>query len=151
MTEPQHLIETDLVIDATGKFHLQESATWAKFLGIIGFVYSLLVLLGAFVMAAFVAGGKGSVPDSAEGKMGGTSVIFIYLVLAGILFLMSLHLFRFAKKLHYSLQSNDPFKFTAALKNLRIYFRFAGIISAVVLLFTILGVIGMLVTAGVAK
>ena len=150
MKEPQHLIETNLVIDSIGRFHLKESATWGKFLGIIGFVYSLLVACAAIGTGVMMTMERGIDPG-AEGKLGGVSVVIIYGVFAGILFLMSLHLFRFAKKLQGSLQSNDQFQLTEALKHLRVYFRFAGIITAILLLVTILGVIGVVVTTGLEK
>jgi hypothetical protein len=57
---------------------------------------------------------------------------------------MSLHLARFAKKVHAALQTNDQFVFTEALRNLRRYFRFAGLITALVLVFTLLAVINVL-------
>ena len=151
MNEPQNLIEPDLVIDAVGRFHLKESATWGKFLGIVGFVYSLLVGCAAIGTGLIMKVEKGTDPASAESKLGGVSVIIIYGVFAGIIFLMSLHLYGFAKKLHGSLHSNDQLQFTAALKNLRVYFRLAGITTAILLVFTVLAVIGIIVTTGVTK
>ncbi|MES2891762.1 MAG: hypothetical protein V4725_07110 [Bacteroidota bacterium] len=145
MQEQKNLIETDLLVDAAGRFHLKESATWAKFLAVTGFLYSLLVVALALRKAMFMFRMKELKPQDAEFTVGGVSVVAICLVAAGFIFLVSLYLFRFSKSLHNSLMSNDTIAFSEALKNQRAFFRYTGILASILLLFTILAVIGLII------
>ncbi len=147
MNDLPNLIENDLVIDNVSRGHLAETATWGKFLGIVGFVYSLLVAVGAIFAGSILTKLSGGIESSGERMLAGGSVAIIYLVLAGVIFFMSLYLFRFSKNIQLALLTNDQPSLATSLKNLKIYFRFAGIITAIALIFTFLGVIGVMLAS----
>ncbi|MBC7887808.1 MAG: hypothetical protein H7Z13_07950 [Ferruginibacter sp.] len=147
MENEQNLIETDLVIDSTINIYLKETAAWGKFLGVIGFVYSGVIALAAIFAGSMLAKLTGNYNSAGEGLLAGGTVAIIYLAIAGTVFFMSMHLFRFSKKIHSALLANDQFDLTAAFKHLKIYFRFSGIIIVIALIFTVLGVIGMMLAA----
>lgn len=147
----QNLIETDLIIDSTISMHLKETAVWGKFLAIIGFIYSGLIALGAIFAASMFAKLSGNYSRSKDGLLAGVSVGIIYLTIAGVIFIMSMYLFRFAQKTQAALQANDQVNLTASFKNLKIYFRFAGIITVIALIVTILGVIGVMLAAAFSR
>lgn len=151
MDNEQNLIETDLIIDSTISVHLKEAAAWGKFLGIIGFVYSGLIAVGAIFAATMLSNLSGKYSNGAGGLLAGGSVGVIYLALAGVVFFMSMYLFRFAKNIQVALKNNDQEALTASFNNLKIYFRFAGIITVIALIFTVLGVIGVLVAAAFSR
>ncbi len=151
MEYEQNLIETELMVDSTINVHLKESAAWGKFLGIIGFVYSGLIAVGAIFAASMVANLSGNYSGGAGGLLAGGSVGVIYLVFAGVVFFMSMYLYRFAKNTQAALKSNDQHTLSVAFNNLKIYFRFAGIITVIALVFTVLGVIGVLVAAAFSR
>lgn len=151
MYNEQNLIETDLMIDNAIQVHLKESAAWGKFLGIIGFIYSGLIAVGAIFAASMLAKLSGSYSSGAGGLLAGGSVGVIYLAMAGVVFFMSMYLFRFAKNTQAALKSNDQESLTVAFNNLKIYFRFAGIITVIALIFTVLGVIGVLIAAAFTR
>ena len=139
-----NLIETELIVDTQGRTHFSDSATWAKFIGVMGFVFSL-VMAGAGALTGYrlLEGAAASLGQNEQMLTNGIIAI-TYFTFAAITFYMSLHLLRFAKKVHDALQTNDQFLFTEALRNLRRYFRFAGIITALVLVFTLLVVMNVL-------
>ena len=139
-----NLIETELLVDSQGRTHFSDSATWAKFISVMGFVFSL-VMAGAGGLSGYrlMQGAAASVGQNEQMLTNGVIAI-TYLTFSAITFYMSLHLSRFAKKVHAALQTNDQFLFTEALRNLRRYFRFAGIITALVLVFTLLVVMNVL-------
>ena len=141
-----NLIETELIVDMQGRTHLDDTATWAKFVGVIGFVFSLVMggaggLIGYRLMLGAAANARQN-----EQIVTNAVIAITYMTFAALTCYMSLHLTRFAKKVHAALQTNEQFLFTEALRNLRRYFRFAGIIIAIVLVFTLLVVINVLTT-----
>ncbi len=144
MEYQENLIETDLIIDSSGNMHLKETAIWAKFLGIMGFVYSGLIALGAIFAGSMLAKFSGNNLSNSEGILAGGSVAIIYLGMATVVFFMSLFLFRFARKIQFALQSNDQVTLNESFKNLKIYFRFAGVITVIALIFSVLGIVGIL-------
>ena len=145
--ETQHLLDTDLLIDSMTKTHLKETAKWAKFLGIIGFIYSTLIALGAIFSGSLIAGMSGSYNRSSGGWMAGGGVALVYLLFAAVCFFMSYYLFRFAQKTQVALLSNDQPVLNESFKNLKIYFRLAGIVTIVAIVFSILAVIGIIFAA----
>jgi len=143
-----NLIETDLIVDSAISAHLKETAVWGKFLGVIGFIYCGFVALGAIFAASMFAKLTGTATSSSNGLLAGGIVGIVYLGLALVVFFMSVYLFRFAKNTEVALKINDQESLVTSFKNLKIYFRFAGIITVVALIITVLGIIGfMLATA----
>lgn len=151
MESEQNLIETELLIDSTIHVHLKETAVWGKFLGIIGLIYSLLIAAAAVFAGSMMAKLSGSYSRGSEGIMAGGFVAVFYLAMAGVVFFMSMFLFRFSKKTLLALQSNDQAVLTDAFRNLKIYFRFAGIITVIALIFTVLGLIGILMASAFSR
>lgn len=151
MENEQNLIESDLIIDGTIRAHLKETAAWGKFLGIIGFIYSGLIAIVAVFAGSILGKLTGNYSSSSEGLLAGGSIAIIYLAMAGIVFFMSMYLFRFAKKAKAALQSNDQDNLAESFKNLKIYFRFSGIITVIALIFTVLGVIGIMLASAFSR
>jgi hypothetical protein len=151
MENELNLIETDLIVDSTISAHLKETAVWSKFLAVIGFIYSALVALGAIFAASMFARLTGNATGGSNGLLAGGMVGIIYLGLAGIVFFMSMYLFRFAKNTQLALKTNDQETLIAAFKNMKIYFRFAGIITVVVLIITVLGIMGLMLATAFSR
>ena len=144
MENELNLIETELIVDSTISAHLKETAVWGKFIAVIGFIYSGLILLAAFFAASMFAKFTGN----SNGIFAGSMVGIVYLAFSGVMFFMSMYLFKFAKNTQVALRTNDQESLVASFKNLKIYFRFAGIITVVALIITVLSIMGlMLVTA----
>lgn len=150
METEQDLIKTELVVDGTIQAHLKETAVWGKFLGIAGFVYSLLIACIAIFAGSTLARVSGNYSSSNESLLAGGGVAIFYLCMAAIVFFMSGYLFKFSKKTLLALQAGDQVIMIEAFKNLKLYFRLAGIITCVILIFTVLGVIGILVARHLA-
>ena len=139
--ETENLIDTDLLVDAASKEHLREIAKWGRFLGIMGFVYGALLIIGAISSVLLL--GNASRYGSSGGWIAGGTIAFVYIVFAGVVFCMSAFLFRFSIKNQLALQTNDQVVLNESFKNLRIYFRIAGIVTIIALIFSILVVIGL--------
>lgn len=136
----------DLQIDASGKAHLSEAATWARFLAIIGFIFLVLMVFYGFWMVTMM--------DSVMGELGGgiygndmlsgagTMIAVLYLVIAIIYFFPLMFTLRFANKMKQALATNDQVVLNDSLKNLKITLRYLGILTIIALVFVIIAVLG---------
>jgi len=118
----------DLQIDHHSTIYLKETAKWARFLAILGFIWcGLFVILGFGMMATRTA----SLGNSAYATGYAIGVSFGYMVVALIYFFPCLYLFNFARKMKTALQNNDQEYLNASLKNLKSTFRYLGITAIV--------------------
>ncbi len=133
----------DLQIDQPVSSYLNETAKWAKFLAILGFVFCGII--------AIVAIFAGSIMSTAFGSLGGDSgmsgviLTVVYLIVAVVYFFPCLFLFHFANKMQRALRQNDQDLLTNSFKNLKSCYKYMGILMIVVLSFyVVIFIIGML-------
>jgi len=118
--------------------HLNTARKWAMFLAITGFIFlALVVIIGLIAgtfLTAFSTGEKGlGIPES---------LMFIPVLLIGaIYFFPVLFLFRFSKHAHHAIQTFDKLAIHKAIKNLKAYFAYIGILIIVILAIYILALI----------
>ena len=152
MENDQNLIETDLIIDTSIYAHLKETAGWGKFLSIVGFIYSGLVAMGAIFAASMLSRLTGSYSANTHtNSITAVAVGIVYLGLAGVVFFMSMFLFRFAKNTQIAIKTNDQEALNDSFKNLKIYFRFAGIITVIAIILTVLMVVAVMMAAAFSR
>ena len=107
MAIENNLLENELLIDSVSQFHLKETAMWAKFLAIAGFIISILIAIGAvFAETMFTKLTAGMPGGSKGGMMTGGVIMVMYLLIAAVAFFMSLFLFRFGVKMKVALITN---------------------------------------------
>jgi len=141
MDNTQNLLTSELHIDPIGHAHLKETAKWAKFLGIVGFVVSAILVIIALFSSALLSSlpnFNGATPVSAG------LISVLYLFIAVIYFFMSLYLFRFAVKMQRALTSNDQESLNGSFLNLKIVYRILGIIMVIYLGLIALGIVGLI-------
>jgi Family of unknown function (DUF5362) len=131
----------ELHVDHNVSAYLAETARWAKFMAILGFVgcgFMLLfsLFIGSFLSAALLRMGGGG--TAGLGYMGGF-LSFIYIVIAIVYFFPCLYLYNFASKMQVALRSNDQDQLSLSFRNLRSCYRFVGILMIIVLAFWALG------------
>ena len=146
MENENDLIETDLIVDGAINLHLKETAGWGKFLAIAGFIM-VLIAVGAIYAAMWHTKSSSTDGKTGSGTTAGAMIAIIYLAMVVVVFFMSVYIFRFAKKTQAALSVNDQVTLTEAFSHLKIYFRFAGIITAVMLILTVLGFVRMIIEA----
>lgn len=152
MEQNQSISLFGLSIDPNSKAHLTEAARWARFLAIVGFVMcALIVVAGIFFGSFFSILTRSSRYNTGfESGMAsgiGTMMLVIYIIMAAIMFFPYLFLFRFANHMKSALASNDQNTLNTSFQNLKIMFRYLGIITiillsfyAIVLLIALIGV-----------
>ncbi|MEO1711741.1 MAG: hypothetical protein AAFU60_00190 [Bacteroidota bacterium] len=126
------------------KTFLKETAKWAKFISIVGFVFVGLMILGAIFATAFLS----SLGSEQEFQFPFPPFLFsvIYLIFAAIAFFPVLYLYRFANNMQIALQRGDQNVLNSSFENLKAHYKFYGITLAIVLgfyaLMLVLSIIG---------
>jgi len=132
----------ELQVDHEATNYLKETARWAKFMAIMGFIgCGICVLVGLFA-GSIIAGMYSSVGGVGRaGAMGGAFYSILYIALALLYFFPCLYTFNFASKMQVALRSNDQSQLNLAFKNLKSCYRFVGILTIIWLCLVGLGVI----------
>lgn len=115
-----------LKITDQAKSFILETAKWAKFLAIVGFVFIGLMVLGAFFM--LIAGA--SLPGMGGA---GAGVGVMYLLMALLYFFPTYYLLIFANKIKVGLTQSSQNDVDSGFENLKSTFKFMGILMIVVL------------------
>lgn len=131
-----------LSIDPMTKNHLAEAARWAKFLAIVGFIMcGLMVVLAIF--AGSIIGQMDSYSryeTSADVTSAAAVTVAIFYIIGALLcFFPYLFLFRFASKMKFALSSNDQEMLNASFQNLKVTFRYVGIVTIICLSLVAIG------------
>ena len=145
-----------LSIDDANRAHLAEAAKWGRFLAIVGFVVCGLIVLGGLV-AAFTFSSMGNqlsdLPPEYRTNSSltagfGVGIIILYIFVAIIYFFPCLFLLRFSNAMKTALAGNDQVQLNESFKNLKVMFRYVGIIMIIVLsIYLLLFVFGGLAAA----
>lgn len=140
-----NLLHADLQVDSIAVSHLSETAKWAKFLAIMGFIFTAIIIIVALfagtIFSTLTAG------NGAAGLMSTGILTGFYLAFAVVYFVLSLYMYRFAVKMQAGLQAPDQESFNLSLMNLKLVYRIMGILTIVYLA---LMALGMLVGIGAA-
>lgn len=135
--ESQLKMQAELTEVSSG--FLLETAKWAKFLSILGFIGTGFMVLGAF----FIGSVFSSLPGAASAAMpfGGGVMTVVYLLMAAFYFFPTLYLYRFATKTKSAILGYNTEMLTEGLENLKSVFKFWGIFSIVMLSLYALGLL----------
>jgi hypothetical protein len=140
MDTNENLLNTELQIDTASHAYLAETAKWANFLSIVGFVLSALLAILA-VFAGSAISNLGSMYGNGSPMIGAGAITVIYLLIAILYFFMSLYLNRFASKMKTALYSNDQDSLSNSFLNLKSLYKLMGILTLIYLGLLVLGLI----------
>ena len=140
-------------IDQSSRTHLWEAAKWAKFLAIVGFIMcGILAIVGIFAGSVFSSMSStydeyGTGP-SAFGSGFGVLMILLYVGIAIVYFFPCLFLLRFANHMKTALNTDDQVTLNSSFQNLKIMFRYVGIVTIIIISFYLLaflvGILGVM-------
>ncbi len=135
MEQPEKLNLFELQLDQSSINYLNEASRWSRFLAILGFIYiGLLLIIGILFGAIGNSLLQGTGGDSdMPARFSGVFISFLLILVAAVLFVPVLYLYNFSTKMRKALRNNDQPVLTDALKNLKSFFKFYGIIAIVVL------------------
>lgn len=131
-----------LSIDPATKAHLSETAKWARFLAIVGLVFMVLLVVIGLYSTLMIS----RYENELTGRYGersflasiGTGVAAMYVIMAVVAFFPLLFMLRFAAQMRNALASNDQTLLNSSFQNLKIYFRYLGIVTIIFLLLIVL-------------
>jgi len=138
----------ELHVDQQSSSYLGETAKWAKFLSIVGFVMCGLIVLAALFAGAFFGAAFRQMGMSGGGAVGGAFLSIIYILVALLYFFPCLYLFNFSGKMQVALKNNDQEQLSGSLRNLKSCFKFLGILTIVMLSFYALALLFMMLAVG---
>jgi hypothetical protein len=122
----------ELQLDQPSINYLNEASRWSRFLSILGFVYIGLLLIVGILFGSFGNSLMSGTGDSElPMRFSGVFFSFIFILMALVLFIPVLYLFNFSSKTRRALRNNDQHVLTEALKNLKSFFKFYGILAII--------------------
>ncbi len=139
----------EMQLDQSAKDFLKETAKWAYFLAILGFVgIGLFVVIAIFAGALFSAMGAAMPRMGAFGGSFGAIMSFFYLLIAAVYFFPVYYLFKFGSNAKRAFRDNDSEALTSSLGYLKSHYKFIGILMVSILvlyaLFFLLAITGAL-------
>ena len=147
-----------LNIDPLTKTHLNETAKWARFLAILGMVVLALGLvvglMGATVFTTFMGVQMGNDYGAGSSAVNTATITLVVttIIISAVVFFPLLFLLRFANAMKRAIAANDQNKLNVSFQNLKIYFRYLGIVAIIFLvlygIIIAIGVIGMAAANG---
>lgn len=119
------------------QFFLKETAKWAYFLSILGFVgVGLLVFLALFMGTIFSKLGAMGGSASMFSRMGmGGLMTTMYIILAAIYFFPVYYLYQFSSKLKAAFSAQDNEKLNNSFEYLKSHYKFIGILAIIMFFF----------------
>ena len=119
--------------------YLKETAKWANFLAILGFI-GLGLMAIAIIAMLFLNGSR----SNNYSNVGGSSFIAVFYILLAVLYYYPInYLYKFSVDITKGVNSNDQELFTSGFKSLKSLFKFQGILTIVVIsiyIFIFLGI-----------
>lgn len=153
MQQDQNTSLFGLGIDHISRSHLSEAARWARFLAICGFIFlGLLIIYGVFISLVFASmtnklGDFENTSNSSNlNKMMGVGMLIFYIICTVIAFFPYYFLLRFANKMKAALISNDQEELNSSFQNLKILYRYMGILMIISLALIAFGIVSMIAT-----
>lgn len=141
----QNLFE--LQLDHEVSNHLSQTAKWAKFLSIVGFVGCGLMLV-VILFFGYVASSFSSSPLSyAFGSSGGFAQIFLLIAMAVLYFFPCWFMFNFSNRMLRALRNNDQTTLIASFRSLKLCFKYIGILTLVIISIYVLALLFALIFA----
>jgi Family of unknown function (DUF5362) len=138
----------DLKVDQQAAGYLSETAKWARFLSILGFIFCGLIFICSFFIGTLIATAMTNFYGS-PGLFGSSFFTVFYLGIGLLIFFPTLYLFNFSRKMKNAVRANDQLALDNSLKNLKSFFKFNGIVAIITIsLYTlaiIFAIVGVMV------
>ena len=139
MEETSVFEKFELQLDHSAKDFLRETAKWAYFLSIMGFVAIAFLVLIAIFAGTFLAAMGNMVPGmGAAGGSFGMIMGVVYFFIAALYFFPVYYLFKFATNTKAAFRDNDSEALTNSFSYLKSHYKFIGVTTIVVLGFYVL-------------
>lgn len=146
--EEHSVIETfEMKLNWSAKDFLKETAKWAYFLSILGYIgIGFIILAALFAGTLFSVMGKMNPAMGMMGSSFGIIMAFVYLFIAVLYFFPVYYLNKFAVKAKAAIKTNDSETLTISLGYLKSHYKYIGIMTLVVFSIYFIMLVGMMLT-----
>lgn len=127
-----------LIVTENMRSYLYDMAGWTKFLGIVGFIFSGLMILVAFSMGAIFSTISQMPGMDMYSSLGSGVLTFIMLFYALLFLYPSLMLFSYAVKAKQGVLYADQLSLETSIGKLKSFFKFYGIMMIIAIAFYVL-------------
>jgi hypothetical protein len=132
-----------LTLTSSAKIFLRETAKWAKFLSILGFIFIGLMIVGSF----FIASIYNNLPQAQTMPFNFGGIMTVLYIVFALLYIFPIYyLYQFSVKMKKALISKDDEVLANAFEMLKSHYKFIGVFTIITLslyfLGAIIGVIG---------
>ena len=141
------LYSSEITLSSEIKSYLKETAKWAKFISILGFVFVGLMIIGAISMSFFMSAATSQFADAGF-PFPPALFSILYLIFAAVTAIPIYFLYKFATNMQSALNINNEEALTTAFRNLKSHYKFYGIAMIVMLGFYALIFVGSILGAG---
>ncbi|WP_426278519.1 DUF5362 family protein [Chryseobacterium sp. S-02] len=135
----------ELRIDRISKEFLAETAKWATFLAILGFIGIALMVVAALFMLVLGASASSSASFAPLG--GGAFLSIFYFIVAGFYFVPINYLYKFGSNMKNALRTNNQASLTTSFEYIKSHYKFIGILTIVMIGFYILMILWVMFTS----
>lgn len=130
------LLSNEMAVTTMSRGFLIETAKWAKYLSILGFISCGFMAIAAFSLPFLMnmMPGNEMMPMGSNAMVKGMSgmLTVIYLGFALLLLMPCLYLYRFSTKMKIALLQTDTALLDTSFGNLKSFFKFYGIMTIVI-------------------
>jgi len=117
-----------LKITPSAKGFLKETASWCKFLSILGFISLGLLLLGSFFIGVLYS----SLPQVAVAPFNLGTIMTVFYVVVIIIYIFPIYyLYQFSAKVKKALLLKDDKVLTSAFEMLKSHYKFIGVFTII--------------------
>lgn len=139
--EPLEAENETLIVTEDIRSYIYETAKWAKFLSIIGFIFCVLIIIFAFFMPAVISSMTTMGGQTPLSQVAPAAITVTYLLIALIYFYPSLMLFKYATAAQKAVLFLDQLSLGVAMSKMKSFFKFWGVLTIVILSFYIVGIL----------
>ena len=122
---------------------LRSTKPWVRFLSVLGFLGLVLLVLGCLVILVIPMGPMGAMPLGPR-----VGAAFAYLLMGLVQFPAVLFLHRYAGRIANLMASGSPTDLEDALRAQKSFWKYAGILTLVMMILYLLIIVGVLIFAG---
>ncbi|MFV8440671.1 hypothetical protein [Flavobacterium sp. LB2P44] len=147
MEEHSGIENFEMRLSESAKYFLKETAKWAYFLSILGYIgIGFIIFAALFAGTLFSAMGKINPAMGAMGSSFGIVMAFVYFLIAVLYFFPVYYLNKFASNAKMAFKNNDSETLTTSLEYLKSHYKYIGIMTLVIFSLYLLMFVGMIVT-----
>lgn len=139
--EPLEAGNETLIVTEDIRSYIYETAKWAKFLSIIGFVFCVLIVICAFFMPSVISAMTTMGGQTPLSMVAPAAITVTYLFIALLYFYPSLMLFKYADSAKKAVLFMDQQNLVVAMSKMKSFFKFWGVFTIAILSIYIIGIL----------